>query len=268
MKKIIANCFYRHTLRCLSFFMIVSLVGCTQQCDGGKRREMNRKKTRVHRKLDVSPVRSQNENLVQRTSSDRVNVRANGNNDDVESGTVLYNKNKAAVFFIVTSNGYTAAQGSGFFVSSNGIGVSNYHVFRDTTIGAEEITLIDGTTYKLKEVLAKNQEHDYIIFKVDVKRKVPFLRIASCDPSVGEYVFAIGNPKGVDHVFTDGKVSKVEYPYILSQTPITHGNSGGPLMNVKGEVVGITSGNMQEKHEAMFNYAVSIQCLELDKYIR
>lgn len=254
-------------LKGMAFLLLFSLVGCARSCDRGKRREHARERSLESRRSSF--LLEAKEKIV--SASKRLegpSVSKAAANVNAEDGISLYKKNKNAVFFIITSNGYSAAQGSGFFVSTDGIGISNYHVFRGSIVGAEEITLIDGSTYSVAKVYDKSEELDYIIFKVAVDKKVPYLKIASSDPQVGEYVFAIGNPKGVDHVFTDGKVSKVESPYILSQTPITHGSSGGPLMNAYGEVVGITSGNMQEKHEAMFNYAISIQALKLGRFIR
>ncbi|MCD8041764.1 MAG: S1C family serine protease [Tannerellaceae bacterium] len=186
---------------------------------------------------------------------------------DSKSGS-LYERCKPAVFMVHTSDGFNKYQGSGFFISSSGIGISNYHVFKGTEIGLEEITLSDGNKYKIREILARNEKYDYIIFQIDNNRPVPYLKVAARDPAISDPVFAIGNPRGVDHVYTEGKVSKIEECYILTQTPITHGNSGGPLMNMKGEVVGITSGNISQVHEQMFNYAISIQYLQINKYLK
>lgn len=177
----------------------------------------------------------------------------------------LYEKCKPAVFLIYTSDGYNNWQGTGFFVSPNGLAVSNYHVFEGTWKGLEEITLSTGEILHIDKVYEISKENDYIIFKVKTDERKPYLFVASHRPRIGEEAFAIGNPKGLEHTLSDGIVSNYdeEKNYIQMTTEITHGSSGGPLFNMKGEVIGITSAGLGE---ANLNFAVDIQILELQRF--
>lgn len=176
----------------------------------------------------------------------------------------LYENNKNAVFLIYTSDGETYHQGSGFFVSQDGVGVSNYHVFAGTFKGKEVIKVLNGAEYQIAEVIDSDKELDYIVFRVANTRG----EIFSCVPtankpvSIGQSVFAIGNPKGLESTLSTGIVSSIRVDEHLIQTTaeITNGSSGGPLFNMNGQVIGITSSGMGE---ANLNFAVDIRVLGL-----
>ncbi|SDD64918.1 DNA/RNA endonuclease G, NUC1 [Algoriphagus faecimaris] len=177
----------------------------------------------------------------------------------------LFQQNKDAVFLIYTSTGIDGFQGTGFFISEEGIGVSNYHVFEGTSKGLESIQLSDGKRYQISDVLYFDKDNDYIIFKVNNSQKVPALRISDHTPTVGEEVFAIGNPKGLEHTLSTGIISALRDSGEILQTTteITHGSSGGPLMNMNGEVVGITTAGLGE---ANLNFAINIQSLPIESF--
>lgn len=177
----------------------------------------------------------------------------------------LFQQNKDAVFLVYTSTGDEEFQGTGFFISEDGIGVSNYHVFEGTSKGLETIELSNGKKLKVSEVLHFDRDNDYIIFKVNVTQRVQALDLSSTNPKVGEEVFAIGNPQGLEHTLSTGIISSVRANGKILQTTaeITHGSSGGPLMNMNGEVVGITTSGLGE---ANLNFAVNIQSLPLEPY--
>lgn len=179
------------------------------------------------------------------------------------SATEIFEKLSSAVFKIHTSTGYQGFQGSGFFISNNGVAVSNYHVFQGTAVGYENIILSDGSTYKVTEVFHKSEENDFIIFKVGVNRKVNYVRLASATPKVGEKIYTIGSPRGLDNTFSSGEISQVrENGKILQiSAPIDHGSSGGVLLNTKGEAVGITSGGIDDSG-ANLNYAWNINLIK------
>ncbi len=179
--------------------------------------------------------------------------------------SALYEMNKAAVFMVFTSNGTNNYQGSGFFISSSGVAVSNYHVFKETYKSLATIKTMYGQ-YQIDTVYAKSEESDYIIFKIESQgSSFPYLRIASYLPKVGENVFAIGNPKGLEHTLSTGIISALRGNNSIIQTSaeITNGSSGGPLFNMRGEVIGITSAGVGE---ANLNFAVSIVGLGFGNY--
>ncbi|HNW70104.1 MAG TPA: trypsin-like peptidase domain-containing protein [Bacteroidales bacterium] len=181
----------------------------------------------------------------------------------------LFEKCKPAVFFVVTSDYVDQYQGSGFFITSSGVGISNYHVFKGTYESEATIYTEDGNSYKIEKVYEKDEDLDYIIFKVSKPngKTFPKLKIASKTPKVGENVFAIGNPEGLEKTLSTGIVSGIRGDndeYIQTNTAITHGSSGGPLFNSKGEVIGITSMGVQEG--SLF-FALNIQKIPYWKYL-
>lgn len=175
----------------------------------------------------------------------------------------IFERFSSAVFKIHTSTGYQGFQGSGFFITNSGVAVSNYHVFRGTTIGYEDIILSDGSMYKVTDVYYKSQENDFIIFRVGVSHKVNYVRIADTRPRVGEKVYTIGSPRGLDNTFSSGEISQIRENGDILQisAPIDHGSSGGVLLNSKGEAIGITSGGLDDSG-ANLNYAWSIDLIK------
>jgi serine protease Do len=140
----------------------------------------------------------------------------------------------------------THGVGSGFIVSPDGIILTNTHVVDD----ADEVTvrLTDKREFKAK-VLGKDKMTDVAVLKIDAKN-LPTVTIG--DPAatrVGEWVVAIGTPFGFDNTVTSGIVSaksrslpgEAAVPFIQTDAAVNPGNSGGPLFNLKGEVIGINS---------------------------
>ncbi|WER49720.1 DegQ family serine endoprotease [Cupriavidus sp. WKF15] len=136
--------------------------------------------------------------------------------------------------------------GSGFIVSPDGLILTNAHVVD----GAQEVTvkLTDRREFKAK-VLGTDQQTDVAVIRIDAK-DLPVVRLG--DPSrvkVGEPVLAIGSPYGFENTVTAGIVSAKSrslpddtyVPFIQTDVAVNPGNSGGPLFNQRGEVIGINS---------------------------
>jgi serine protease Do len=136
--------------------------------------------------------------------------------------------------------------GSGFIVSADGIVLTNAHVVD----GADEVTvkLTDRREFTAK-VLGTDKTTDIAVLKLDA-RELPYVRIG--DPKatkVGEWVVAIGQPFGLENTVTSGIVSAKArslpgdsyVPFIQTDAAVNPGNSGGPLFNLKGEVIGVNS---------------------------
>ena len=178
------------------------------------------------------------------------------------SGSEIYKKCNSAVFYVLTTDGTNGYQGSGFFVTPNGRAVSNYHVFQGTLIGGEEIHLTDGRRLKIANVVAKSQKYDFIVFDVKTSKSVNYIPLSTHRPQVGEKVYAIGSPLGLDNTFSSGEISQIrpkeDYQLQIS-VPIDHGSSGGALINQYGEVIGITSAGLGEISSANLNFAVDIE---------
>jgi serine protease Do len=138
------------------------------------------------------------------------------------------------------------AQGSGFIVSPDGLVLSNAHVVD----GAKQVTvrLSDHREFKAK-VLGADKSSDIAVLKIDA-HGLPTLRLGDSDKlAVGDYVLAIGAPFGLEETATAGIVSATgrslpgdsSVPFIQTDAAVNPGNSGGPLFDSAGEVVGITS---------------------------
>lgn len=171
-------------------------------------------------------------------------------------------------------NGISQGFGTGFFVKNSGIGVSNYHVFAPGN--QWQIKLKNGETYEVTKILEENSTLDYIIFATNAQN-VANLPIASQVPRKGQDIFVIGNPQGFELSVTKGIVSGIrnynQYQgtasegdnYLQIDAPISSGNSGGPVFNMNGEVVGIATMVINGKSGVAqnLNLAVNIQKLNI-----
>lgn len=235
-------------LFCLTVFLSVS---CAHK--SGHRRDRERPSTTI---IDHSDKRST------RTISHKnriVNKRSSKKLD----GSQIFDRYGSAVFMVFTTNGYNAYQGSGFFIDNDGLAVSNYHVFKGTGIGLEQIKLVGSDeVYKVTEVITTNEAEDFIIFRVDCEN-TNYIPIATDKPKIGEKVYAIGSPRGLENTFSSGEVSQWRADNLIQISAlIDHGSSGGALINEYGEAVGITSGSFADGSQANLNYAWSIDVVK------
>lgn len=193
----------------------------------------------------------------------RKNKIVNKRSNDKLEGSQIFDRYGSAVFMVFTSDGSNMFQGSGFFINNDGLAVSNYHVFKGTGIGMEQIKLVgDDTAYKVAEIITKNEDSDFILFRVDCEN-TNYIPIASEKPKIGEKVYAIGSPRGLENTFSSGEVSQWRADYLMQISAlIDHGSSGGALINEYGEVVGVTSGSFAEGSQANLNYAWSIDAVK------
>lgn len=180
------------------------------------------------------------------------------------TGQEIFKRCNTAVFMIFTSTGYEDYQGSGFFISSDGLAVSNYHVFEGTGMGLESIKLVDNRQFKLDEVIYKDKENDVMIFTVDlpIGYKCNYIPISNQKPQVGDKAYAIGSPLGLENTFSSGEISQLRDSHIIQiSVPIDHGSSGGALINEYGEAIGITSAGL-DNSGANLNFAISTDVIK------
>jgi S1-C subfamily serine protease/Flp pilus assembly protein TadD len=149
------------------------------------------------------------------------------------------------VVVIFDSKGEIRGQGTGFFVDSKGDVITNFHVLREAS--RAKIFLSTGENYPIQNVIAADPEGDLIRVSVDIPReKVKALPIRPTPPEVGEKIIVIGTPMGLDKTVSDGIVSAVrevpEFGKLIQLTaPISQGSSGSPVLNMKGEVIGVAT---------------------------
>lgn len=222
-------------------------------------RKVSTSRTRHERQTEYVQPREKTESVRSSRRHRVINKRSNKKLD----GREVFDKYSTAVFMVFTSDGMNGYQGSGFFISNNGLAVSNYHVFKGTGIGMEKIKLLGSDiVHNVTEIIAKDEEEDYILFRVDCDN-TNYLPIASSKPQIGDKVFAIGSPRGLENTFSSGEVSQWRAKNLMQiNALIDHGSSGGVLINEFGEAVGITSGSFYDGSQANLNYAWSIDVIK------
>ncbi|MEA3432100.1 MAG: tetratricopeptide repeat protein [candidate division WOR-3 bacterium] len=162
------------------------------------------------------------------------------------------------VILTYDKEGENLAQGSGFFISNDGDVITNWHVFQGASLA--EVKTADGHVYPVKEVLTEDIEGDLIRVSVDIPPNVVRSLSVSISPlEVGERVVVIGSPLGLDQTVSDGIVSAVrEIPafgkIIQITAPVSPGSSGSPVVNMKGEVIGVATFQIIE--EQNLNFAI------------
>lgn len=151
--------------------------------------------------------------------------------------------------------------GSGFFIDT-GVVATNFHVID----GASKINIktYDNSSYVVEEVLGYDEARDIAILKVNTTNEV--LKINQRGVTIGEQIYIIGSPLGLTGTFADGLVasdSRVmdNVDYIQVTAPMSQGNSGGPLLNVYGEVMGINTWQYVDGQNLNF----SINIAEIEK---
>lgn len=139
------------------------------------------------------------------------------------------------------------AQGSGFIVDPSGYIVTNYHVVE----GAQEITVVldDGSKHT-GTVKGRDAKTDLALIKIDAGRSLPYVEFGESDGAkVGDWVIAVGNPFGLGGSVTAGIISARGRDlqsgpfddYLQIDAPINRGNSGGPLFDASGRVIGVNT---------------------------
>ncbi|MEO5348419.1 MAG: trypsin-like peptidase domain-containing protein [Magnetococcus sp. YQC-3] len=190
-------------------------------------------------------------------------VTARGDLAEDEKNTIAIFKNvRPSVVYITTISHYRdiwtrnimkvpRGTGTGFIWDEQGHVVTNYHVLEKAQEAA--VTLVDQKSYPAVLVGA-SQEHDLAVLRIDTgfDRPTPVPLGSSTDLQVGQKVFAIGNPFGLDHTLTTGVISALDRSIdndaggtidhlIQTDAAINPGNSGGPLLDSAGRLVGINT---------------------------
>jgi serine protease Do len=163
--------------------------------------------------------------------------------------------------------------GSGFFINDDGYLITNFHVIEGETEISVEVYhqtsgQLDRETYKQVKIIAINKFHDLSLLHIEDKNAPKFkpITLGSADAlNVGDGVFAIGSPLGLERTVTQGIVSTKTRQmegnlYLQTSTQINPGNSGGPLFNLAGEVVGVT--NMKITFGEGLGFAIPVELVK------
>ena len=185
------------------------------------------------------------------------------------SSKEIYKKASAYTFEIQVSTQEYSAIGSGFAISSDGLIVTNYHVIQN----ADTIQVFDlqGKEYPVKQVVAVDRKVDLAILRVDGKLTAATLN--TVDYETGDTVYTLGSSNGYTGTFANGVISNaaVDLPdfnpyvtYVQTSAPISGGNSGGPLIDERGRVVGVNT--LTDDEGQNLNFAIpSSYILAMDR---
>lgn len=175
------------------------------------------------------------------------------------NATQIHDMAKVSVGEVLTydANGNQLSLGSCFVYSSDGKIVTNYHVIKGAV---RAVVTINETTYEVKQVLGYSPELDLAVLKIDAKG-LKALPICSATHAVGENVYAFGSSQGLSATFSQGIITHAlrEVGGVLCvqhDAAISSGNSGGPLINRFGEVIGVNTFYISDSQN--LNFAVSV----------
>ncbi len=185
----------------------------------------------------------------------------------------IYAINKKAVVFISAYDysGNLVKIGSGFIVDKNGIIATNYHVINDA--GNIAIKTLDDRVLAVEGVKYFNVDKDLALIKIRKSKEyeLTVVRIGDAEKiAVGEKVYAIGNPKGLESTFSEGNVSGVrqwgkDTNVIQITAPLSPGSSGGPVLDEYGRAIGISTFIVTEGQNLNFVVPVNYIKNEISK---
>ena len=157
-------------------------------------------------------------------------------NGDEQVSIDVYSKASPAVVTIQVGRG----AGSGSIISSDGLILTNEHVIRNASRGVVKVVTAAGKEYQ-GNVIAVDKPNDLALVSLQTNDSFPVIPIAGANSiKVGQTVYAIGSPFGLSGTFTQGTLSRIAPNGDLqTDAAINPGNSGGPLLNSRGELIGV-----------------------------
>ncbi len=164
-------------------------------------------------------------------------------------------ENSIFLIEIYDENDEKVATGSGFFIESSGVAVTNYHVVVDAVSAKAKTT--DGKTYDISAMLGYDEKQDIAIIKVNGKG-FPALALAdSSKVKNGQKIFCMGSPLGLENTISEGIISNTsrivnKQQYIQISAPISPGSSGGAVLNESCQVIGIASASYSSGQQVNF----------------
>jgi serine protease Do len=167
----------------------------------------------------------------------------------------LVERTSASVVFISTDQGF----GSGFLVDDSGLILTNAHIIQKAT--APRVLLHDGRKFIGRVVEVGAEDVDVALVQIDLPH-APALPLEPAFPRVGEWVGAVGHGSGALFTFNSGMISNVyadgaEKSVFQTQIPLNPGNSGGPIFNARGLVVGLVAARLPSATSINFGISVA-----------
>lgn len=178
----------------------------------------------------------------------------------VSARTIAASAQPAVVLITsLDTSGAARGRGSGFFVSSDGLFITNYHVIEEAS--SLEVTLATGEVFDNVYLVTTDPRRDLAILKIPIEGQRHLKLGSDSQAAVGDPVYAVGNPLGLEGTFSNGIISSIRTDggvrLLQITAPISPGSSGGPLLNSVGEVIGVTTAFMREGQNV--NWAVPVR---------
>lgn len=142
----------------------------------------------------------------------------------------------------------SASLGAGFIISADGLIITNAHVIANAN--SIHIKVAGNNKDYVAKIIGQDKSSDIALIKITTKYKLPYASLGSSQAlQVGQWVAAFGNPYGYSHTMTKGIISAKgreidelnRFPFLQTDASINKGNSGGPLVNMRGQVIGVNS---------------------------
>ncbi len=162
-------------------------------------------------------------------------------------------KPSVVALYVFDKDGKPLSQGSAFFIAPRRV-ATNFHVIEGGSAG--EIHTSQGAAYSVTRILSSDKNADLAVLEVELPSGVEFkpLTIARGTVQEGEEIVVIGTPRGLEGTISQGIVSALRESVIQITAPISHGSSGGPVLNMRGEVVGVAFAGRDDGQN--LNYAL------------
>ena len=195
-------------------------------------------------------------------------------NDELETGTendatTIYKKNIEGTFEVFSNFGDVISKGTGALLSKKGYFITNMHVVTKgeviKTVSDDIYGIIGGKRYHFNaDIICGDALNDIALLKVEDVEDLKPLELEEKSVVHGEKVFAIGNSKGEGLCILEGIVSDAKRKLngrevIMISAPVTNGNSGGPVFNSKGKLIGIVQSS--HKDTSAMNYVIPVSTI-------
>lgn len=198
---------------------------------------------------DKKPEASENadkaeKDKVDKDKADKAKTELRAGDGKERTPSQLFTEFAPSVVTISVKGPMGEGGGTGFLLDTAGTIGTNYHVINNAT--EVKVKLMDGTVIEELEILAENEPGDLALLRIKTDHALSPVVLGDSDKiTVGERAVSIGNPLGLEHTLTDGLISARRViqgrKMIQMSTPVSPGNSGGPVFNSRGEVVGVTT---------------------------
>ena len=204
------------------------------------------------------------------TINEKVYSKDTNYNSEEFINVTVYEKINPAIVLVEAQMKDGISSGTGCVINKSGIILTSSHVVDNSSY--IEVTTSKGETYKAELIKSDIEKGDLALLKITPKNPLPTIKLGDSSLiKVGQKVLAIGNPFGFNGTLTTGIVSRIDYERNKIQTDaaINPGSSGGPILNAKGEVIGISQSIFNhDNNKSNIGIGFAIPANEVKKLIK